>query len=191
MTPPEKKAAARQLAKSEAKTVQEYVQQFRGSLTSDVLNSMRYSFSVFLVPKVANRENAADASVQFVRVDEASPEELERLSKLNVLIREKQIPIANLDLFKPSDVVRELNERVPYEISMATHTDAWRYYKVRPISNDLKPANTRSEYCVYDGVHGDYLYTRSWIERLVRAFSTVENYARVIGRQPKHKEDAA
>jgi hypothetical protein len=37
---------------------------------------MKYSFNVFLVPKVANRQSAADAAVQFVRVDEASPDTL-------------------------------------------------------------------------------------------------------------------
>jgi len=46
---------------------------------------MKYSFSVFLVPKVSNRESAADAAIEFVKVDNASPEELDRLGKLNVL----------------------------------------------------------------------------------------------------------
>jgi hypothetical protein len=55
---------------------------------------MKYSFNVFLVPKVANRQSAADAAVQFIHVNEASAEELERMTRLNVLIREKHIPIS-------------------------------------------------------------------------------------------------
>jgi hypothetical protein len=188
--PPEKKAATQKLVRSSAKTVQEYMQKFRSALPTDVLNSMKYSFSVFLVPKVANRANAADASVEFVRLDEASPEEIARISKLNVLIKERHIPIANLDLYKPSDVVRELNERLPFEISMAAHTDAWRFYQVRPTNDGTKPQNTRAEFCVYDEAHGDYLYTRSWIERLVRAFGTREGFRRVTGRIPRPKPDA-
>ncbi len=189
--PPEKKAAAKKLVNSAVKTVREYVETFRGGLPGDVLNSMKYSFNVFLVPKVANRESAADVSVEFVRVDEASDTELERLGKLNVLIKEKQIPIANLDLYRPSDVVKELNERLLYEISMATHTDAWRYYKVRPKYGVGKPEQTRGEYCVFDKTHGDYVYTKAWIERLARAFSTREGYTRVVGREPKDKGNAA
>ena len=87
--PNEKRTAARILANEQAKSVAEYIEKFRGGLSSTVLNSMQYSFNVFLVPKVHNREKAADAAIQFVRVDEASEEELERLGKLNVLIKEK------------------------------------------------------------------------------------------------------
>ena len=189
--PSEKKTATQKLVRSAAKTVQEYMLKFRSGLPVDVLNSMKYSFSVFLVPKVANRANAADASVEFVRLDEASKEEIERISKLNVLIKERHIPIANLDLYKPSAVVRELNARLPFEISMATHTDAWRYYKVRPGNATEKPENTRAEFCVYDEVHGDYVYTRSWIERLARSLGTNEGFRRVVGRAPRQSPDAA
>jgi hypothetical protein len=44
----------------------------------------------------------AGASVEFIKVDETSEAELARLEKLNVLIKEKHIPIANLDLHKPT-----------------------------------------------------------------------------------------
>ena len=54
-----------------------------------------------LVPKVAGKKRLAEAVVEFVKVDEASETELERLEHLNVLIKEKHIPIANLDLFRP------------------------------------------------------------------------------------------
>lgn len=103
--PNEKKAAARILANESAKSVADYVEKLRGNLNSTTLNSMQYSFNVFLVPKVGNREKAADAAIQFIRVDEASEEELERLTKLNVLIKEKNIPIQNLELYRASQVV--------------------------------------------------------------------------------------
>jgi len=98
LIPSEKKKAAKELAAGAAKSVKEYVEKFRGGLPSSTLNSTKYSFNVFLVPKVANRKELADVAVEFIRVDEASQEELARLEKLNVLIREKHIPIANLDL---------------------------------------------------------------------------------------------
>ncbi len=186
--PPEKKAASKRSVKSSVKTVQDYVEKFRGGLPGNVLNSMKYSFSVYLVPKVTNREGAADASIKFIKVDEANSEELDRLEKLNVLIKEKRIPIANLGLFKPSDVVRELNERLPFKISMNAHTNAWKYFKVRPPYGDTKREITRSEHCIFDEPHGDYLYTRSWIEHLVRAFGTEDGYVRVVGRAPKENE---
>ncbi len=120
---PEQKAKAlKALASRAARSVKDYVETFRAGLPTDILNSMKYSFSVFLVPKVANRATAADAAVQFVKVDEASAEQLDRLGKLNVLIKEKHIPIANLDRYKPGEVVEELNKRLPAPITLHVHT---------------------------------------------------------------------
>jgi hypothetical protein len=182
--PSEKKKAAKLLASGTVKTVADYIEKFRGGLPSTVLNSQKYSFNVFLIPKVANRKSIADASVEFIHIDEANQPELERLEKLNVLIKEKHIPIANLNLYKPSQVLNALESRVPYEISMSTHTEAWRYYKVRPASNASHPERTRPEYCVFNSVHGDYLYTDAWTEKLVLALSDPIKFKEITGKDP-------
>ena len=189
--PEEKKRAARVLAKGSAKSVADYIERFRGRLPATVLNSMKYSFNVFLVPRVANRQSAADAAVEFIRVDEASEEELKRVEKLNVLIREKHIPIANLDLFKPSEVVREVRQRLPFEFTVPAHTNAWRHYAIRPPHRDAKPERTRSEYCVYDPVHRDYLYTRAWIEKLIGDLSDPATHCQIAGKEPIPRRGAA
>lgn len=182
--PSEKKSSVRTLASKNAKSVKEYIETFRGNLPSTVLNSMKYSFNVFLVPRVANRESTADAAVEFVRVDEASEEELSRLERLNVLIREKRIPIANLDLLKPSEVVRKINERCPYRVSLRAHTDAWRHFQVRPRTGALYPDRCKTEYCIYDKPHGDYLYTNAWVEKCIDVFSLPEQFRTITGREP-------
>jgi hypothetical protein len=187
MIPEEKSRATKALASSAATSVKDYVEKFRANLPGPVLNSMKYSFSVFLVPKVANRASAADVAVQFVRVDEASAEELARMEKLNVLIREKRIPIANLGLFKPGEVVYEVRQRLPYRFSMDAHTRAWRHHKVRPKGADAHPERTVPEYCVYDDVHEDYVYTPAWVEKLIRDLSVPEEFQKVVGRPPVTK----
>jgi len=180
--PPERRQAAQKLAGSASKSVREYVEKFRGGLPSTTLNSMKYSFNVYLVPKVANRSSAADAAVTFVRVDEASEEELLRLEKLNVLIREKRIPIANLDCYKPSQVVDKVRGRLSHYFTMGTHTAAWKHYKVRPQAGAESPEKTDPAYCFYDEVHGDYIYTQAWVDLLVRDLSTEQGYRAVTGR---------
>lgn len=169
--PQEKKKAAKILASNEARTVQEYIEKFRGALPSTVLNSMKYSFNVFLVPKVVNREKAADAAVEFISLDEASDEELDRLGKLNVLIKEKHIPIVNQGLMKPSQVVEELSERLSVKFTMSDHVAAWKYYDVRPSSGSPNPEKSKTDFCIYDKAHKDYLYTRAWVEKIFQAFS--------------------
>ena len=166
--PAEKRRAAKVLASHEAASVRDYVERFRGNLPSTVLSSMKYSFNVFLVPKVANRQKMADAAVEFVRVDESSPEELGRLEKLNVLIREKRIPIANLDLYRPGEVVDQVSKALGGRFNMTSHTDAWHRHAARPAYGASKPEETKSEYCVYDSAHGDYLYTNAWVQMLIR-----------------------
>jgi hypothetical protein len=165
------------------RAVKDYVERFRGKLPARVLNSMKYSFTVFLVPRVANRAALADVAVQFVKLDEASPEELERLEKLNVLIRDKQIPIANLGLLKPSEVVYALRG-LPHIVDLHAHTCAWKYFRVRPPAGDLHPERTRSEFCVYDQTHHDYVYTKAWVDKLGRELADPGKYRQIVGRAP-------
>jgi len=164
--PDEKAKAAKILAASSVRGVKDYIERFRAALSTPTLNSMKYSFSVFLVPKVVNRESAADIAVQFVRMDESNAEDLARLDKLNVLIREKRIPIANLGLYKPGEVVAEVRKRSTGRFNMAAHTAAWKRHGVRPAGGDPHPERTRPEYCVFDDAHEDYLYTSAWVEKL-------------------------
>ena len=187
-TPTEKRKAARALATGAAKTVSEYVEKFRGSLPATVLNSMKYSFNVFLVPKVSNREKAADVAVEFIKVDEASEEELKRLEKLNVLIKEKRIPIANIDLLKPSQVVEKVNARSTYKMTLNSHADAWKYFEARPGTGDDHPERCKPEFCVYDEAHNDYLYTQGWVEKCVEVFSDRDRYIEITGREPVENE---
>ena len=72
----------------------------------------------------------------------------------------------NLDRFKPSEVVEELNRRLPQPINVHVHTCAWKHYEVRPVTGVAHPEKTKPEYCVYDEVHEDYVYTKAWIEML-------------------------
>ena len=135
--PEEKKKAARALASEEAASVREYVEKFRGGLSSTVLNSTKYSFNVYLIPKVVNRESAADAAVTFVRMDDATEDQLERLEKLNVLIREKHVPIANVDVFRPGQVVLDVQKRIPFRFNMADHTSGSSLKKVNKSRNRI------------------------------------------------------
>lgn len=187
LVPAEKRRAAGKLASAAAKTIKEYVEKFRTGLPSSTLNSTKYSFNVYLVPKVANRRQFADAAVEFIRVDEASAEELERLEKLNVLIKEKHIPISNLDLIRPSEVVAKVNGAIPHRFTMGSHTAAWRFFKIRPKGSVPKPELTASDFCVYDRAHNDYLYTKAWVDKLCRELVDPAGYQAIVGAPPRPK----
>ncbi len=186
--PEEKKRAARTLASASVKDVRDYVDKFRGGLPSTVLSSMKYSFNVFLIPKVVNREKSADAAVEFIHIDEASKEEVERLEKLNVLVREKNIPIVNLDLFRPKQVLEKVNKDSNYKLTMNAHASLWRHFKVRPATGDASPNKCDNRYCNFDEAHQDYLYTKAWIKKCLNICNDPEKFLQIIGREPEKNQ---
>jgi hypothetical protein len=179
--PDAKAAAVRKLAASQAKGVVDYIEKFRGGLPADVLESTKYSFSVYLIPKIANRRSAADIAVEFVHYDSANTEEAENLRKIIAMIREKQVPVANVNFMRPGQVVEAVQECLNFPFKMHHHTRAWKYYEIRPNSGSPKPEKTQSEYCVYDKAHRDYLYTPAWVTFLVRELSKPMKYEEVTG----------
>jgi hypothetical protein len=187
--PEEKNKAAQLLARGSVKSVKEYVEKFRGGLPSSILNSTKYMFNVYLVPRVVNREKMADASVTFIPVDESDPQSIEKLENLNVLIKEKHILVSNLDKHKPAEVVKAVKNRLPYDFTQYHHTQAWKYFKVRPKSGAENPGKTDDKYCVYDKPHKDYLYTDAWIKRLASELSEVDSFRTITGTEPKTKKE--
>lgn len=182
----EQKKAIRSLA-SEAATVMDYIMAFRGGLSDHALNHSGYAYRVFLVPKIANRENSADSAIEFVHFDEADEEQRATLQKMNVLIKDKHVPIANLDVKRPTEVVTAVSRELPLVFNMHHHTKAWKYFRVRPASNSTQPQHTNPSYCVYDKAHKDYLYTKAWITKLISELSDPTKYEQVTERPPQAK----
>jgi hypothetical protein len=120
-------------------------------------------------------------------VDETNADELARLEKLNVLIKEKHIPVVNLDLYKPTQVVSKVHAKLPYKFTVASHTAAWRHFKVRPESGATKPEATDSKYCVYDAVNKNYLFTEAWIDKLSKELVDAQAFANIVDVSPVTK----
>ena len=184
--PPEQRKAIGALAGS-ARTVMDYIERFRGGLNDQVLNDHGYSFRVFLVPKVANRENSADAAIEFIHIDNANDEQKALLEKINVFIKDRHIPIANLDKQKPNEVVDAVSDALPFVFKMHHHTMAWKHFEVRPLSNSNRPEHTTQIYCVYDRAHKDYLYTKAWIDKLIGELSDSAKFQQITGKPPETK----
>lgn len=180
LIPQEKKKVAKILASEEAKSIRDYVEKFRAGLPSSTLNSTKYSFNVFLVPKVSNRKELADAAVEFIHIDEANKEDLSRLEKLNVLIKDRQVPIANLGLHRPKDVVNKVGKTLKKRFLMSDHTSAWKHFGCRPATNDPSPMKTNTKYCIYDAVHNDYSYTDEWVKFLLKELSDEKKYELIV-----------
>jgi hypothetical protein len=147
----EKGRALRLAVASTGREVLDYVERFRQSMPEDVVRSQEYAFRVFLVPKVAGRPGSADVAVEFVPYNTGSPDEIEQLKKLTALIKERHVPVANLDLFKPGQVVAKVKANIPHPFNPNLHARAWQHYGVRPPGKSDRPERTKAQYCPRQG----------------------------------------
>ena len=184
LRPDAQKAALRRLQASAATDLLDFIQQFRAGLPREVLESSSYSLRAFLVPKLANRAESADLAVEFVRFDPNRPDEMEDLRKVAALIKDRHVPVASSGLMKPGEVVQRLAGRLPFRVTMHTHTRAWKAYGVRPATGTDDPRDTQSQYCLYDDLSGSYGYTQAWVEYLRRKLSDPHEFERVTGAPP-------
>lgn len=184
--PSEKLQSMKSLAR-EARTVLNYIETFKAGLSDQILNDLGYSFRAFLIPKTTNNEKSADAAVEFVRLEDLDSEQRDKLQQLTVLIKEKHVPISNLNLQRPAEVVNHVAEKIPFVFKIHHHTKAWKFFEVRPSRSCSKPENTKEKYCVYDRAHNDYLYTEAWTKKLRAELSELENFYRITGQSPRKK----
>jgi hypothetical protein len=116
--------------------IREYITEFCRPLSDEIIQSDRFCFRAFLIPKIGNHAKSSDIAIEFVKYDPTSIKDMENYEKQIALIRMKQVPVADQGMLKPSDVVRAVKERTGLEFSMYHHTNAWKKYGVRGYTAD-------------------------------------------------------
>lgn len=158
--------------------LKDYIDTFRSQLSEQIYQDQKFSFRVYLIPKIGNHANSSDIAYEFVKYDPNNPKELEGVIKQIALIREKRVPVANQGKFKPSDVAKLVSEKINRPFNVHNHTQAWKFYKIRKSGETAE--DCRTEYCQYDEVHRDYIYTQDWVDFLVLKLSDKDEYNNVI-----------
>jgi hypothetical protein len=159
-----------------------HANRFRNQLPDELINDPKYSFRVYLVPKVTTKPTSGDVAVEFVPYNPKVPEEVEGLKRLTALIKERQVPVANLGFLKASQVAAQVRARTGMPFNLSNHVNAWQHYDVRPGGGSEKPEKTKAKYCVYDTVHKDYVYTQEWVELVCKELADPAKYEAVTGR---------
>ena len=70
-----------------------------------------YAFKAFLV-QVANHKSSEALPIQFYAYDKLTEDEKKNIERVAALIKEKYIPVANNDKFKPGYVVEKVQIRL-------------------------------------------------------------------------------
>ncbi len=170
-------------------SIKRYIDSYRESITNEQWNSQKYSFRIFLVPKIGNNPNTSDAAVEFIKYDPSKPEEMDKLQKVGVLIKEKVIekviekkiivPSQIIYNLKPGNVAKQVKENINKNFTITNHVKAWRYYKIRPAKDDTS-IETDIKYCIFDKAHNDYVYSQNWVDFLSSELKNEKKYQEVI-----------
>ena len=161
----------------ETKPVVNFIQQFRSTISPEISASGRYSFKAFLI-QVANHKSENALPIQFVHYNKLSEGERLQVEHLTAMVKFKEVPVANIDVMKPTEVVRkvqvglgdpkiERNHRQVDRFNQSIHTACWKKYKARPPSGSPNPEQTDYRYCIYDKRHNDYGFTKAWVDLLI------------------------
>lgn len=171
--------AVKEVRKRVPKGVLDWLQDFDAGLDPSTQLAPQFDFRVYLLPHTGPKTQA-DASMTFVRLDDLTPDQVAAMDQVQTIIRDKQVPVANLGHLKPGEVAAKVSAKLGRPFSVHDHTTAWRYYEVRPGTDDPKPEATKAQFCVWDAAFRQYVYTEAWVAYLVRHLSDDAVYDVVI-----------
>ncbi len=163
--------ANKQILANEVKELKSFIEKYRASIEDDIFNTQEYSIKLIQVPKIANT-NRNDLAVEFVNWNSLSEDDRSNYDKINAIIKDKVIKkeVINPGKLKPSDVLKEVNQKTLLNINHHDHKCIQAIMGIRPykeFKNDGDPFDTNVEYCHYDEVHTDYLYQQKWADFLI------------------------
>src|SRR5699024_2205556 len=123
-------SAVKRVRKRVPKGVVEWVEDFDASRDSNVVDSPVYDFRLYLIPQTGPKTEA-DASMTFVKTDDLDSEQLDLLDKVQTIIRDKQVPVGELNRHKPTEVAALVEEQLGKPFKVPHHTKCRRHYDVR------------------------------------------------------------
>ncbi len=162
--------------------VNKYIQDFRDQVDEEIYQDPKYSFRVFLIPKLGNHKATSDLALEFIKYDINSPEDMTAYKKQIALIKEKKVPVINPGKLKPGIVASEVEKKIGKKFSASYHHPiAYKYYKIRNEGNDPKGCNTK--YCQFDDAHKDFVYTQEWIDFLAEKLKDEKEFLKVFSKK--------
>lgn len=167
------------------KAVKQFVDAFRSGLSTEVQDSLEYSFKVYLVPKMGNHASGGAVAVEFVKYDPAKPEEMKQYEKVVAMIKPKEVRVANLGLLKAGQVAAQISGKLGRKFSTYDNKLCYQHFNARPKKGAPDPSSCDMRYCQYDDMHLDYGYYPAWVDFLVQKLSDPATYEMIISKNKR------
>ncbi|MFJ8029058.1 DUF3644 domain-containing protein [Streptomyces sp. NPDC096032] len=182
----------REAAAKLPKRTRDLVAKFEAAINPAIRDDLKYDYRVRLVPIVGAKTDA-DLAINFVKLDELSEEDrrvmVEAGRQGTVIIRDRQVEVADKDKLLPTQVACQVEAQVSFEFNVhPEHTEMWRRLAARPPKSATNPYDTDPRYCVYNEAFKSYAYTPAWVKRIIREIGTVERYRAFFGKEPRMKK---
>jgi hypothetical protein len=76
----------------------------------------------------------------------------------------------------PGQVVKIIQQN-GIQFNLPLHTKSWKLYQVRKKGKAPEACNIK--YCQYNEPHGDYLYTKEWVDFLIEKLRDSNEYQKI------------
>ncbi len=169
------------------KSIKNFIDAYRSSLSGDIYGSSSYAFKAFLI-QVPNNQTQDSLAVQYIQYEKLSDIEKSEVDKVSVMVKLKRHGVLNIDLHKPTAVVKLVQQGLGAKkvlrsnnvsedkFTLDTHRRCFLKFKVRPNSKSATPDLTNTKYCIYDKNHNDYAYTQEWVDFLIATLQSDDEY---------------
>ncbi|WP_080736289.1 DUF3644 domain-containing protein [Rhodococcoides fascians] len=179
------------LSKSLPKDLRTFLAEYDAGLDDAVSRDPRYCMRLTILLESGNRKG--DLSLQFVNDKDLTDEERQVMQKISadkgyVITKQKKVPVSNIGKHRAGAVAKIVSEAIPFRFGASSQmAAAWRKQNWRPSSKSDEPESTRSDFCVYDSAHGDYLYTDACVKWLIKKCKTADGFREATGHEPRLK----
>ena len=140
--------------------------ELENNLTEDQRNDLEYRFRVVYT---LGSSSKSKANFSFIRPESAEGKEITQ-----VLVRDRISD--EIYPHKPKQVCKLVETQTGLSFTSHNHTQAWRYYNVRPRLNNAQPENTNKDYCIFHPAFKSYTYSDKWVDLLVELVSNQNEF---------------
>jgi len=184
-TAPEKRMEAMKRTLSAGqRSVFDFVDAYRSSLTAEMLGSAGYAFRVFMIPRTVNHPGNADVAIQWIDTTSDDPETIAVADEhIAALLRLKHVEVANRGRYKPGDVAKIVQRVLGRVFDDSFHHSkackalgAWKS-GARP----QQATDCDNRYCCYDETFRACTYTKAWVKLLTQELADPEKQREVYG----------
>lgn len=120
----------------DAQKVKSFIDKYRSSLSTEILESGNYSFKAFLV-QVSNHQSKDALPIQFFRYDTLTDDDKRNLNRVATILKIQEKPVYHSCLLLPGDVVKKVqkalgspkvnkNGKTVDKFNQDTHTRCWK-----------------------------------------------------------------